>query len=358
RTSARDCGSELGSLLDTGCLQRSRDFDTPAPRAGAPAIDVGAEGCAAECSLPSFGVLPPPSLFDDDDEPSAGPPWLAEVRGQPSGLSRAPLADALACLVPVGVGGCEQESPLGAMLAAIDRSLDADDPAYGWMRDDAGLFAVLITDEDEADSELPLIAAARLRELLAFKQAMDPELSVVLGLVAGWDDTYEPTPSGCTSYEQSAAPPLRLDVLRRAARDVFVETASICEQDFTTVLNPLARRLPGEIRPLCIDHCVEIGEDEAPRCTAELREWAGDESTAATLPLCLHVEPHDWRMPDGADRCVIFQHDSIQEICFERGSNVEVQMIVRDEAPILGASCIEVTCEVADDPRTECPDMP
>ncbi|MBC8074026.1 MAG: hypothetical protein IAG13_37245, partial [Deltaproteobacteria bacterium] len=168
RGGARECGGELGALLDITCRQRGEEFRTDVPSDGAPAADVRADGCEASCTLDAFGgPLPPPSLVDIPE--SAGPPWLAELHGQPSGLSRAPLADSLACLLPVGIGGCEQESPLSAMLAAIARSLDAEDPAYGWMREDASFFGVLITDEDEIDPQLPLIAAARLRELLAFK---------------------------------------------------------------------------------------------------------------------------------------------------------------------------------------------
>jgi hypothetical protein len=354
RTAARDCGGELGALLDTTCLQRSDDFRSRSPSDGAPAVDVHADGCATACALGSFGVLPPPSLIDDE---SAGPPWLAEVRGRPGGLSGAPLADALACLLPVGVGGCAQESPLGAMLAAIDRSYDADDPAYGWMRDDAGLFAVVLTDEDEADPALPLVAAERLRQLFAFKQAIDPELPVLLGLVAGWDGAEEPSPSGCMSYEQSAAPPLRLDVLRRAAEGFEVDTASICGQNFTPAIDSISPPQRGYPQPLCIDHCVEIDDEAVPLCAAELREWSGAENVVGPLPPCLSDAPHDWRLPDDADRCVVFARETISDLCWDRGSNVEVQLLVREGAPILGASCIEATCQSAADPDTQCPGM-
>ncbi len=58
-----------------------------------------------------------------------------------------PLADALGCMLPQGVAGCGFESQLESMYLALGRTQDPADPAYGFLRTDADLLVVIVTDE-------------------------------------------------------------------------------------------------------------------------------------------------------------------------------------------------------------------
>ena len=79
-------------------------------------------------------------------------PWL-EARGGESNLAdgeggeQIPVLEALACALPLGVGGSGFESPLEAMHQALDRTGTEGDPNFGFLRGDAHLLVVLFTDQ-------------------------------------------------------------------------------------------------------------------------------------------------------------------------------------------------------------------
>ena len=58
-----------------------------------------------------------------------------------------PLAEALACVLPQGVAGCGFESPLESMFLALGATQDPERPEFGFLRDDAHLLVVIVTDE-------------------------------------------------------------------------------------------------------------------------------------------------------------------------------------------------------------------
>lgn len=74
-------------------------------------------------------------------------PWLERTAGVPN-ISREP-GDYLSCVGQPGFSGCEAESPIAAALLALERAEDPADPAYGFLREDAGLSIVFIGDEDD-----------------------------------------------------------------------------------------------------------------------------------------------------------------------------------------------------------------
>jgi hypothetical protein len=57
------------------------------------------------------------------------------------------ISDSLACLTSVGTEGCGFEAPLAAVTRAMERM--TNDDAGGFLRDDALLFVVVLTDEDD-----------------------------------------------------------------------------------------------------------------------------------------------------------------------------------------------------------------
>ena len=75
-------------------------------------------------------------------------PWLESIAGQQNLPAGVTMADAFACFGPQGINGCGFESPLEAMRLAISKAR-ADN---GFMRDEALLSVVLVTDEADCSS--------------------------------------------------------------------------------------------------------------------------------------------------------------------------------------------------------------
>lgn len=318
---AETCTDAVGTLVDSTCRERRASFVSNGGDGAEPA-DVWEVGCNERCG---------PAAMDDSFEST------------------------LACVVPAGIDGCEQESPLAAMVAAVERSSDPSDVATGSMRDDASLFAVVLTDEDESDEAQVLGSAAVLRELRDVKQIVDPEITVAVAIAAGWDS--DDAPLGCTTPAQQASAPTRLDVFRRAADDLVVATASICDDDLTPLFAPFADSLADQVKPLCVPHCVALDE-ASQECSATLR-IAGDDGVEVEQAIVrCDGDASPWTVPAGADRCVAFAHDeAVDTVCADEGSNVEAVIVVADGAPPFDASCIAVTCEVSATPEIDCPDL-
>lgn len=139
------------------------------PRAGAPVYD----GCNARIAR-FTGLGDDPTNVEDACTTSCPVDivptdqflrWNAEESNVPSGTPQ----QALACIGPQGIDGCDYESPLEAMLRALDpaacwndpeRDGCTDDPEWGkfsqpFLRDDAVLVVVIISDEAECSVAAP-----------------------------------------------------------------------------------------------------------------------------------------------------------------------------------------------------------
>lgn len=141
---ACDSRPEDGALVSTSCRTRMDDFAASRSHESEP-VDVGT-ACVETCTLDEIPFLPTATELDDELRPR---PWLERARGRhnlPDGITP---TDALPCLGQVGIAGCTFESPLEAAYLAIMRSFDADDPAYGFIRHDAALFVLFLTDEGD-----------------------------------------------------------------------------------------------------------------------------------------------------------------------------------------------------------------
>ena len=77
-------------------------------------------------------------------------PWLESTLGQTNLQAGVSMADAFACYGPQGIDGCGYESPLEAMKLAVEEARAAD--GSGFMRDEALLSVVLVTDETDCSS--------------------------------------------------------------------------------------------------------------------------------------------------------------------------------------------------------------
>ncbi|MDC0721346.1 hypothetical protein [Nannocystis bainbridge] len=130
---------ERGAMATRSCLERIEDGEFSFN------MDDYAYACADICEVASIGIAPTPTALDD--EPAVRP-WFERTGGvtnlADAGLS---LVQALRCALPRGVNGCGFESQLESMYLALARSMDANEPEYGFLRPEADLVVVIVTDE-------------------------------------------------------------------------------------------------------------------------------------------------------------------------------------------------------------------
>lgn len=137
-----------GAFHVTSCLDRPADFVDARNQ-----VSRFNTACASVCALPSAELATTPTRIAG--EAVARPrPWIEGSRAQSNLASGIAAADALACLIPTGLRGCEFASPLEAMLQAIAGSFEVDSPAYGFIRDDASLQVVIVSDQADCSVNL------------------------------------------------------------------------------------------------------------------------------------------------------------------------------------------------------------
>lgn len=130
--------TDAGRLVLSSCTDRISDFTS---QSGADAVQFA---CVDHCGASSaeLGLN------------GAEHPWLEQNDGENSLAPGVSVAEAVSCVFPQGIDGCGFESSLTSMRKSLLRSQDLADPAYGFIRDDANLLVVLITDEmDCSDTE-------------------------------------------------------------------------------------------------------------------------------------------------------------------------------------------------------------
>ncbi len=135
-------GPEAGNLRLTSCRSRPTEFVFQ----GAQVIDATQEACLDVCPAEweTIEIQPSTSARDNEMIPR---PWLENIEGRtnlPEGLS---TVQAFQCLGPQGINGCGFESHLESMWKALRRSQTETEPSYGFLRDNAILSVVHVTDE-------------------------------------------------------------------------------------------------------------------------------------------------------------------------------------------------------------------
>jgi hypothetical protein len=127
-----------GAPIGTACTSRLQDFTNLTGTLSLPEV------CESTCPAP----VQPDGPFlhfsgDDDNVPDSVMP--ADIDGD--GVLESPAAQALACIGPQGINGCGFESPLENMLQALNPAADWNQGAQPFMRPDAMLAIVLVSDE-------------------------------------------------------------------------------------------------------------------------------------------------------------------------------------------------------------------
>jgi hypothetical protein len=100
--------------------------------------------CLDQCPHETITFAPTATAADPEPKPR---PWIEWNDG--AGNIDVPLNEALACVLPQGVAGCGFESTLEAMYLALARTQTAGEASFGFLRTDADLLVVIVTDETD-----------------------------------------------------------------------------------------------------------------------------------------------------------------------------------------------------------------
>lgn len=178
----------------------------------------------------------------------------------------------------------------------------------------------------------------------------DPEFQASFGLGPG-----------CEGPIGRAMPPVRLRALVEAfqygeERNMF----SICQEDYTPALAPLAESLAIQPLPPCVPACVADMDPSTPdvldpSCT--LVQVAPQEYGAfedVEIPPC---EPGEV-MPDGHDACYMTRTgDAMDEYCYDSGYNLEYVILRREHVYIPPGTTVRVDCALSGCPAVDCPEL-
>ncbi len=168
---------EAGKLVLSSCEQRLDDFVFDGG-----AIDARDVACSDPCTLDPADLVITPTSTDVDPNLVARP-WIerrAGVTNLPAGTDP---VEAFKCFAPQGINGCGFESPLESMLQGLARAQDVDEVSYGFLRQDAVLAVVILTDEVDCSYNQEWAAI--------FEQDGDKVF---------WEDPSEPFPSSALCW--------------------------------------------------------------------------------------------------------------------------------------------------------------
>jgi hypothetical protein len=135
---------------------------------------------------------------------------------------------------------------------------------------------------------------------------------------------------------------------------------SICRDDYSPVLAAIAEGILEQFPPACMPACVADSDPSTealePSCTfAEETPEADGSFSRVDMPEC---EPGD-AIPEGYDLCyVTLVGDELGERCDDYGFNLELRFVRREGVPLPAGTAIVGNCELSDDKRTDCPDLP
>jgi hypothetical protein len=143
------CGAtttpEAGNLVLSSCRGRADSFWFSNTQGDLGDFDIA---CTDHCDLEPEqldALMVPTTTYLDPDLKVR--PWVESINGVtnlPEGVS---ASDALACFVPQGIDGCGFESHLESMYKALQRSKASTEASHGFVRDDAILAIIIVTDE-------------------------------------------------------------------------------------------------------------------------------------------------------------------------------------------------------------------
>lgn len=131
--------SSGGELHLSSCLDRPQSFEF----SGHSAFEVA---CQATCALDSEALSISPTAIDSTGE-LAPRPWIQSYNGVSNLPEDVDALEAFQCVAPQGISGCGWESPLEATARALTNMQDPGRAEHGFLREDALLAILIITDE-------------------------------------------------------------------------------------------------------------------------------------------------------------------------------------------------------------------
>ncbi len=136
--------AERGALVLSSCRDRVDQGDFIFEGVDPP-VDA-AYACTDLCTKTDAELQLLPTSTDKDgvDKPR---PWIERIYGSTNLPAGVTTTEAFQCFGPQGISGCGFESPLESLVQATGRIADPDDPSYGFLRDNALLSIVILTDE-------------------------------------------------------------------------------------------------------------------------------------------------------------------------------------------------------------------
>lgn len=401
-----------GAFVHASCRMRDHAFVSNGDE-GDPG-SVLEDGCAARCDIQAAtklddGLLPTRTASDPTPRPR---PWIEfnqAASNLPEGLG---LPEALACLGPQGVAGCRFEEPLEASWKSVERMLDGNAAEFGFMRNDASLLIVVLTDEDDcsrSDGEALLDPDADsstcwelgadcsmagdelvceesgtdelrpvdgysdlIQQIDAQKRQTDPELRAMLTVVGGvqpggipqtFEEPIHPLDlpfgraAGCDVGLARAYPMVRLTDVA-ASTDPDMSTSSICA-DTSVGIAGLFEFVGPPLRTHCFDACPLDTDPETdalePDCIVE--QTIGVEEPTRLEP-CL-PDGDSFAPPPGETACHVEltrrepgSPTSMSYQCVDEGRRLEFR-IVRT-TPVVDEVWITTTCAVSPYPDIDC----
>jgi hypothetical protein len=147
---------EGGALRLSTCRSRTQEFVFD----GAVTVDATLQACFDVCAYDQIEIFPTATALDPNE---VARPWLESIAGTTNiGMGRrastgamepVTAAQAFRCFGPQGINGCGFESQLESMWKGLARSVGNGEASYGFLRDNAVLAVVHVTDEADCSAK-------------------------------------------------------------------------------------------------------------------------------------------------------------------------------------------------------------
>jgi hypothetical protein len=132
---------EAGQLVLSSCKSRINDF-----LFNNGMVNVQDLACNNICTLTEAELAITPTSTDFDTA-EVERPWLENIEGKKNIPESTSTVDAFRCFGPQGINGCGFESQLESMYLSLKRAENVDEAEYGFLRAQAILAIVFVTDE-------------------------------------------------------------------------------------------------------------------------------------------------------------------------------------------------------------------
>jgi hypothetical protein len=211
---------EAGRMVLVPCKQRLQEF-----LFNNGMVDATDLACNDVCSLDAdwSGVTPTTTQLDPNPAPR---PWVEKIDGVTNLADDVDPVAALGCLLPMGINGCGFEQQLESAYLALRRAENVAEDNYGFLRSDASLLVVIVSDEVDCSHD-PV-----------YSEIFDQD-----GNKAFWSDPASPFPTSAVCWNagvECIGDPSAYDSCDPTNKDV---DGNLGVADADAVLRPLSRYL-------------------------------------------------------------------------------------------------------------------